>query len=89
MLAAVSLWTLSQERVLAHMVSDTLAGIEVVLGSAGGDCMIGDIGANTLMGGDGADVLIGDVATSDCAAGRNPFLDICLVTILCAYFYLS
>ena len=58
--------------------NDTLASIEVVLGSAGADCMIGDIGANTLMGGDGADVLIGDVATSGCAAGRNPFLDIFL-----------
>ncbi len=58
--------------------NDTLASIEVVLGSAGADCMIGGIGANTLMGGDGADVLIGDVATSGCAAGRNPFLDIFL-----------
>jgi Ca2+-binding RTX toxin-like protein len=58
--------------------NDTLASIEVALGSAGADCMIGGIGANTLMGGDGADVLIGDLATSGYAAGRNPFLDIFL-----------
>lgn len=39
--------------------SDTLAGIETVLGSGFDDTLFGDAGANTLIGGAGRDVLLG------------------------------
>jgi len=49
---------------------DTLAGVENVVGTGGGDALTGDSGANALYGADGADTLVGG-GGADTLSGGN------------------
>jgi Ca2+-binding RTX toxin-like protein len=51
--------------------TDTLSGIEGVIGSSFNDVLIGDGGANTLAGGDGNDLLIGGAGNDTLAGGAG------------------
>jgi Ca2+-binding RTX toxin-like protein len=51
--------------------TDTLTGIESVVGGAGNDALTGDAGANTLFGGAGNDVLIGGAGDDTLSGGAG------------------